>query len=212
MGDHPDHHDRPLPFENLIGGYPHAVGGYRSTAVQVDNVGVPNATKVRVTWSMSIGGGAETWEEKTVDSGKKPTLFFVNQGDVLTNVETTDGGGSILDVFESNQLPLAPRTAGVIPYAFAGSLSVVNGGLRWYAPADGSITLVHASVGTAPSGSGTTVRVNRNGSSIGSVTISAGNYSASFVPGSPGFSAGDYFTVDVTAAGGASDLVVHIRT
>jgi len=212
MADHPDHQDRPLPFENPITVFPANVGAYRSTAVQVDNSGGSDAAVVRATWSMGGAGGGATWDEKTIDPGKTPTVFFLNQGDTLESVAVTGGGGgTILAVFESNQLPLPRRATVVIPYAVSGALTVANGALRWYAPAAGMITLVHASVGTAPGGGGTTVRVNVNGSSVGTATIAAGANSATFVPGSASFVAGDYVTVDVTAANGASDLVVQVR-
>lgn len=102
-----------------------------------------------------------------------------------------------------------------IPYSVSGVLTVANGGLRWYALTDGTISLVHASVGTAPTGSGVTVRVNRNTTSLGTVTIPAGAHTNTFVPASPAYTAGDYFTVDVTAIGSStpgSDLVVQVRS
>jgi hypothetical protein len=101
-----------------------------------------------------------------------------------------------------------------VPYSVSGELEVADGNLRWYSRAKGSVASVHASVGTAPAGSGVTVQVNRNGTSIGTATIAAGGHIASFTPGSPDFAAGDWFTVDITAVGSStpgSDLVVQLR-
>lgn len=95
----------------------------------------------------------------------------------------------------------------------AGALSTLTGNMRWYARFDGEITEVYVSVGTAPTGSGTTVRLNKNGSSLGTVTIAAGSNTNSFTPASPTFVIGDYFTVDITAVGSTtpgSDLDVQI--
>ena len=105
--------------------------------------------------------------------------------------------------------------AEVIPYSVSGALTAHDGGLRFYALAGGRIRQVHVSVGTAPAGSGLTVRINRNGSSIGTVTIAAGDHTATFTPSPAGYSAGDYFTVDITAVGSStagSDLVVELQT
>ena len=73
-----------------------------------------------------------------------------------------------------------------VPYCVSGALTVANGDLRWYARAKGSIAKVHAAIGTAPAGSGVTVRVNKNGTSLGTCTIAAGGHTATFIPGRPG--------------------------
>ena len=102
----------------------------------------------------------------------------------------------------------------IVAYSVSGELEIADGGLRYYALADGTITLVYVSVGTAPSGSGVTVRVNRNGSSIGTTTIAAGANTNSFAPAAA-YVTGDYFTVDVTAVGSSgpgADLVVELQT
>jgi hypothetical protein len=120
--------------------------------------------------------------------GPDPTrIQYENTG---TGIE--DGGGDV----------------DVIPYSISGPLTVTDGTLRWYALTAGTILQVFASAGTG----GLTVRVNRNGASIGTATIPAGSNTAAFTPASPDYTAGDYFTVDVTAAGtGAADLVVELQ-
>lgn len=102
-----------------------------------------------------------------------------------------------------------------MPFSLYGPLAVSNGQLPWEAQKAGSFALVHARVGVAPTGSAVTVRVNKNGSAMGSLTIAAGSLSGSFVPSTPAFVIGDVFTVDITAIGstnpGAS-LVVQMVT
>jgi hypothetical protein len=100
-----------------------------------------------------------------------------------------------------------------VPYSVSGDLEVSDGNLRWYSRAKGTVATVHASVGTAPTGSGVTVQVNQNGSSIGTCTIAAGGHTATFTPAAD-YDSGDYFTVDVNAVGSTtpgSDLVVQLR-
>jgi hypothetical protein len=97
-------------------------------------------------------------------------------------------------------------------FSVPGARVVANGNARWYPPRPCSLTLAHAAVGTAPAGSGLTVRVKQNGVSIGTATIPAGSFTATFVPSVSSLAVGDYLTVDVTAVGSTtpgSDLVVQ---
>lgn len=96
-----------------------------------------------------------------------------------------------------------------------GTLSVTTGTARWYAPRDIEITKIRPFVGTAPVGSSLNIRVNKNGSSIHTLSVSAGQNSATSTVGTPiEISEGDYLTVDVTAVGSTtagSDLKLIIR-
>ena len=82
-----------------------------------------------------------------------------------------------------------------------GAATVASGVARWYPPNSCTINKIHVGVGVAPVGSGLTVRVNRNGASIGTVTVVAGTFTATFVPTVTTFVLGDYITVDITAIG-----------
>lgn len=86
-----------------------------------------------------------------------------------------------------------------------GVLEVTTGTTRWTAPKDITISSVKAVLGTAPSGSDMTASLNRNGTSINSITISDGNTTATNSSLSLSVSTGDYLTVDIDSAGG-SDL------
>lgn len=101
-----------------------------------------------------------------------------------------------------------------VTYSISGDLAVQNGGLRWYAPFDGMIKKVYVSVGTAPSGSGVHIRLNKNGIPIGTIIIAAGTNYDWFSPDDPDFVDEDFFTVDVTAVGSStpgSNLVVQLK-
>lgn len=97
-----------------------------------------------------------------------------------------------------------------------GTLSVTTGTARWYAPRDIELTRMRAHINTASVGSNVELRVNKNGSSIQTLSISAGQNNTSVISLSPPISVseGDYLTVDVTAVGSTtagSDLSLIIR-
>lgn len=96
-----------------------------------------------------------------------------------------------------------------------GTLSVTTGTARWYAPRDIEITKIRPFVGTAPAGSSLNIRVNKNGSSIHTLSVSAGQNSATSNVSTPiEINEGDYLTVDITAVGSStagSDLKLIVR-
>jgi hypothetical protein len=105
--------------------------------------------------------------------------------------------------------PAGTGASSTAAYSISGTLSVSVGQLRWTALADGTLTLAVASVGTPPAGAALTVAVNLNGASVGTITIPDGSNVGTAALGAA-FATGDYFTVDVTAASGAADLVVEL--
>ncbi len=109
----------------------------------------------------------------------------------------------------------------VYPFSISGAVYVTTGQARMYVESSRTVTLVRASVGTAPTGASIIVDVLKNGTSIFNVTpanratITAGTNTA--VAGSPDtttFTTGDYITVSVTQVGSAvagADLTVSVR-
>lgn len=91
-----------------------------------------------------------------------------------------------------------------------GELTVTTGTTRWTAPKDILISEVKAILGTAPSGSDMTASLNKNGSSINSITVTDGNTTATNSNLALSVSSGDYLTVNVDSAGG-SDLNLIIK-
>jgi hypothetical protein len=110
------------------------------------------------------------------------------------------------------RLELRPQSnaSKVIIYSVSGNLTIHDGKLRWYPLAGSTLVLIHASVGTAPSGGGCTVRVKVNGTTVDSVTISAGSNQHTSKPNKD-LEKGDYLTIDVTASNNATDLVVELK-
>jgi len=96
-----------------------------------------------------------------------------------------------------------------------GTLSVTTGTARWYAPRNIEITKIRPFVGIAPVGSALNLRVNKNGSSIHTLSVSAGQNTATSTVSTPlEVNEGDYLTVDVTSVGSTtagSDLKLIIR-
>ena len=96
-----------------------------------------------------------------------------------------------------------------------GVLSVTTGSARWYAPRDIEITKIRPFVSAAPVGSALNLRVNKNGSSIHTLSVSAGqSNSANTITTPIEINEGDYLTVDVTSVGSTtagSDLKLIIR-
>lgn len=87
----------------------------------------------------------------------------------------------------------------IMPFdAYIGS-NVLPPGLR--VSDDVTLTDILARCGTAPTGSGLTVVVRANGTSVGSVTIAAGATTGSTTGLTADLSTGDILTFDITAIG-----------
>ena len=92
-------------------------------------------------------------------------------------------------------------TRHTIVFTIDGDLDVEPGGIRVYAPGDMTIDSLFASLGTPAVGADAIFDVNVNGASIGTVTITAGEYTGTASPSDPVLETGDYMTVDVDQRG-----------
>jgi hypothetical protein len=100
----------------------------------------------------------------------------------------------------------------VKPGAAAVANNIMPPGFR--VPADCTLKALYVNVGTAPTGSGLTVRIKRAGSSLTTATVAAGATSGSSTGLSTALTAGDILTVDITAIGSAvagSDVLVTVE-
>lgn len=103
------------------------------------------------------------------------------------------------------------QTVEVATFTSAGDVATFTGTMRYYFESAGTITVARASLGTAGSTT-TTVVVKKNGSTLSTLNLTSASNTTTTAP-SAAVAAGDYLTVDVTAAGtGAKDLVVTVRT
>lgn len=89
-------------------------------------------------------------------------------------------------------------------YAYSGSLSTNTGSKRLYVASSVTLSTVDAYVVTAPSGSGVIIQINKNGSSLGTVTISDGANSSEGNSFSTSLVKGDYLTVDINQVGSST--------
>lgn len=118
-----------------------------------------------------------------------------------------------LAALEARQLPTYPAGSPNPPAVFSmpGALTVATSG-RWYPGVKGvEFTVVKFNVATA--GSGSTVDVMLNGSTVLTVTLGGGANSITVPAGSLGplpVGPSDYLQVACTTPGGASDATVQL--
>lgn len=96
------------------------------------------------------------------------------------------------------------------PHSFRGTLAVTTGVGKVPIMRDSTLIFIRAQVNTAPTGAGIVLSIRRNGTSIGSVTISAGATEGTLTL-SQALTAGQYLTVNITQVGSTiagSDLTV----
>ena len=84
---------------------------------------------------------------------------------------------------------------------FPGTLSVFNGTSRFYCFTTANITQLQFYALTAPTGGPATARLNKNGVTVATISLPAGNTYISTTGLSIPTTSGDYLTVDITAIG-----------
>jgi hypothetical protein len=96
----------------------------------------------------------------------------------------------------------------------AGDLEITTGTVRWYSPQAITVNSIKSIVGTSPVGASLEVTVNKNGSPLNNLSISAGATSDENTGLSLSVAEDDYLTVDITQIGSStsgSDLNVIIE-
>ena len=86
----------------------------------------------------------------------------------------------------------------------SGALEITTGTVRWVAPKNINISKTTASVGTAPAGSSLIATLNKNGSTIDTLTITDGSTTDANTGLSLTVNSGDYLTVDITQVGSST--------
>lgn len=100
-------------------------------------------------------------------------------------------------------------------YNFVGTITVATGSTRWYPDAAISLQSMMLGTSTSPSGGSFSITLNKNGSSVGTATISSGQFYSSLVTLTATLLSTDYLTVDVSAANGATNgylTILYKRT
>uniref|UniRef100_A0A6M3KQR1 Uncharacterized protein n=1 Tax=viral metagenome TaxID=1070528 RepID=A0A6M3KQR1_9ZZZZ len=145
---------------------------------------------------------------------KSPTAGHVIVGDGTDWTTLAVGtAGQVLAV--SAGVPAWTNSTGgrIFVFFYADALVVGDLGLRLYVDAGYTVNTIHASVGTAPTGSVITVVVYDNGGSGMSTNIADGAYAGTSSP-VQAVTSGHYFTCAVTAIGSTTPgtgLVVQVR-
>lgn len=106
-------------------------------------------------------------------------------------------------------------SAGPTIMSTPGTLSVVNGTMRWYPTVNGTLSAIYVAVGTAPTGASLIVAIRKNGSTtIGTATIAVSTFTTTVTPSPATFSGPntDYYTYNITQIGSTvagTDLAVQ---
>jgi len=146
--------------------------------------------------------GLDEVDGKAIDSAR--TISLIDSNYISARVSGVDSA-SVSAIVDSNYVSArVGSTEQHTTLTQNGTLYVLNGSARWYAPRAVTIQSMAAYVQTAPVGSSLELRVNKNGSSIQTPTITTGNTSGSLTGLSDTMNAGDYLTVDITAVGSST--------
>ena len=152
--------------------------------------------------------GAVKFQAQNTTGGATLIYTLPSSYGVNTQVLTTNGSGGL-----SWQTVSGGSGGGgtyVKTYNFIGTISVSTGLVRWYPDSSITTASIMSAVSTPPSSGTVSMTVKKNGTSVGSVSISSGNYSSSVTSMVVGLTPSDYVTIDVTSANGASDGYLSI--
>lgn len=181
------------------------------SVVDSTNSNNPGALKFKSVAGTAAGSPTRP-NDATVQSSVGSGNPFVNIADVRVEATVT----SILDAKITDTRPLFQLGGGVggAEFGLAGDLVVANDQtMYWIAPRAGTFLNIYARVKTAPTGADLNIRVNKNGVSFKTVSITAGATNATSAIASGQFSAGDYFSLDITQIGSTisgADLTVAL--
>jgi hypothetical protein len=124
----------------------------------------------------------------------------------LANVLDDGTEGQVLSFNASGAIAASDIAAGgglEKDYKYNGILYPQNGTSRLYLSSDVTLNEVVANIEVGPVGSDLDLRINKNGVSATTITITDGATSASTTP-TVSFVSGDYITVDITSVGGTT--------
>ena len=85
-------------------------------------------------------------------------------------------------------------------YRYTGILYVQNGTSRLYITSNSTLDEINAYIDVGPVGNDIGLRINKNGTSVTTITITDGTTSTTTTP-NVSFVSGDYITVDITSVG-----------
>jgi len=153
--------------------------------------------------TITQGSGTETsWEVVKVTARSTDTLTIV-KGQEGTTDATWDSGSKIEIRWTRDSIPVKSFYG-----QFPGGFVSTTGAVRWYPPRAMTISKVSAWM-SGTSSVDVVVNVKKNGTTAQSITITAGNVSATPVSASISLATTDYVTIDI-GSGYGNDLVVQL--
>lgn len=199
-------------------GYTGSAGTFSGTTADqiiTSNTTVSTST---ATGALQVAGGAGVGGNVYVGENIYAAGYFYSNGSPLS---TGGGAGSTGYTGSSGDVGYTGSASTVVGYTgssgltvktldYTGTLAVGNGTKKWWINRSYTITRVLGFVDTAPTGAALNIRVNKNGVSAGTFSISAGATSVATVT-SISVVQGDYITVDITQVGSTvagSDLAL----
>lgn len=169
------------------------------TVVDDTNSNNPNA------WEFAVVEGTPAGSPTLPDDSDVETA--IGAGNPFIDIAEIQVGASVTSITNSNIVDmrslfnLGGGVGGAL-FGIAGDLSIVSDVSPWWiAPKDGTFTSILARVKTAPTGANLVIRINKNGTELDTITITAGSTNNSKTGLSHSFSQGDYFSIDITQIG-----------
>lgn len=196
------------------GNYQYATLTGNVTSTSVTNV--TNGKACSLFLEITAGANSWTWWSGITWVGLTSAPTLSTSGTDLFSFVTRDGGTTWFGFYLTGSAPTQSKD-----YSISGALTTSTGALRLYNNSGRTRTLsvVRASVGTAPTGASILVDVNKNGTTIfttqskrPTIAVST-NTDLSDTPDVTSWADGDYLTVDVDQIGSSvagSNLVVQV--
>ena len=123
----------------------------------------------------------------------------LDSAEIVTLIENTSTGLDSADVVD-----IISNTIEHTQLNQSGTLKITTGTARWYAPKNINISKTTGSVSIAPAGSSLIATLNKNGSTIDTLTIADSSTTDENRGLSLAVNSGDYLTVDITQVGSST--------
>lgn len=143
------------------------------------------ASKIPLTTDLDYGELALNYADEKI--------YFKNSSNQIKSFSTSGAAASTILTKQLN---------------FVGPVNLGTGNLRWYPDTSINITSVFISAGTPPTGGPLTLVIKKSGSTITTVSLSAGQNLSSTTTVNTAVLTTEYITVDVTASNNTIDATL----
>lgn len=156
--------------------------------------------------SVDSGTGSVVLVPAVSNSNPNPKATIISANGVST-VDTTAGVANTSQVSSAGNNVVKNKINKT--YNYRGALEINTSTVRYYIDNDATLTTINSYVGTNGT-SNVVAAIKVNDSQVQTVTIVSSTGSNLQSGLTTSLTAGDYFTIDITAAGGASDLYINL--